>query len=257
MSTADQTPPDPAVAMRLGKELEDLKEKTGKLVTNEQLGESLAYLRAEQKSATEQIVDLAQRVADVPATVHRLNELATDKLLVRFDEAVRASHKVLKEEIATERTDRHREILASEGRAKAYTDASVGALAKSVDERFTALDLKLGVHVGDHERDRDEITGTIKVTRERVETIGGEVVAVKVSVEETKTAATEAKVTADGARKSVDDLNKEVGGFLASHKKEAGIGAGGVGLGIALYSAAPHIGGWISGAFESVKGLFQ
>lgn len=103
---------------------------------------------------------------------------------------------------------------------------------RRLDGRIDDLDLRVGAHVGDDERTREEITGTIKITREIV----------------------------DGTRRSVDDLNREVGGinaFLATHKKEAGIGAGGVGLGIAVYSAAPHVGGWISGAFEAVKGLFQ
>ena len=248
---ADVTPIERAVEPTIRKEISDVDDRA------ELRDKAILFQLGELKKAQDHVL---QSVDEVPGLVKRLHEVEGDRVVGELRKMRTEDRRFFAGLIAQERIDRDKKIVEVEGRMRAYTDEEVKRLSDAVDERFTTLDLKLGVHEQKERAEREEVTGSVKVTREMVETVGGEVVAVKMSVEETKTTAVAAKATADGARKSVDDLNKEVGGikvFLSTHKKEAGFGAGGVGLGIAMYSAAPHVGGWMADLINFVKGLFQ
>lgn len=89
-----------------------------------------------------------------------------------------------------------------------------------VDGRIDGLDLRVGAYVGDTERDaareREEVTGTIRVVAQRVD--------------------------------KIEPVIAEHASWFANHKSSIGTGAGGAGLAIAVHSAAPYLVEWARSA---------
>ena len=145
-----------------------------------------------------------------------------------------AAAPAIREEI-TQRTDALRLALqhltdqvtlaVSEGRK---TQQAVATATAEVDHRIDKLELRIGKALKERDSIDEEITGTVKLTIERVETLAKD-------HEETKTR-----------------LGRVVA-WIDDNKGKIGLGVGGTGLGIAVASAAPHVGGWIRSLLEIFK----
>ena len=89
---------------------------------------------------------------------------------------------------------------------------------RRVDGRIDDLDLRVGAHVGDNERERDEVTGSIKIVVTRVDT--------------------------------TERIVAQHETWFSKNKSTIGTGAGGAGLAIAVHSAAPYLVDWAKAAIH-------
>lgn len=233
MSPSDVTPPTPEAAKAIRKQLDE--ENTAQR----------NRIDARLAGFTTQLGRMEQSVAEIPGLVTRLHGVEADRIVKEVRGLYAESDKRLVELLSRERQERHRQVVESERRSNAYTDAEVDKLRKETDSRFIELDLKLGVHTGHSERAHasvllvqevaavqlEDVTGKHKLTEEEMRALRGSFGEMKTKVDEHES-------------------------WFQTHKAKAGYGLGGAGLTVAVYSAAPHAWGWAKDAFHWIASLF-